>query len=94
MHYRVGGYTIKTFRRAESIPREVAVSATSEFRVQGMTCDHCVRAVEAAVAAVPGVTRVAAELPTGRLVVDAGEPVDPAAVAAAVEEAGYVMVTT
>ena len=37
----------------------------SSFSVRGMTCDHCQRAVENAVRAVPGVTYVAVELARG-----------------------------
>jgi copper chaperone CopZ len=57
-----------------------------------MTCGHCVRAVEAEVAAVPGVTAVVADLASGRLEVASTAPVDADAVAAAVVEAGYEIV--
>lgn len=59
------------------------------YAVTGMTCDHCVRAVEAEVAKVPGVTSVAVDLAAGRLTVRSQTPVDAAAVRAAVVEAGY-----
>lgn len=62
---------------------------TTVFTVTGMTCGHCVAAVEAEVAAVPGVQAARADLATGRLVVESDAPVDSAAVAAAVDEAGY-----
>jgi copper chaperone CopZ len=65
------------------------MSHTTVFTVTGMTCDHCVRAVEAEVRAVPGVAAATASLADGRLTVEAATPVDPAAVAAAVEAAGY-----
>ena len=65
------------------------METTTTFTVRGMTCDHCVRAVEAEVAAVPGVRTVAVDLATGRLAVTATVPVDADAVRAAVEEAGY-----
>jgi copper chaperone len=62
---------------------------TTTFTVRGMTCDHCVRAVQTEVAAVPGVRTVAVDLATGRLAVTATVPVDADTVRAAVEEAGY-----
>ncbi len=59
------------------------------YSVSGMTCDHCVRAVEAEVGKVPGVASVSVNLESGRVTVFSEAPVDPAAVRAAVEEAGY-----
>jgi len=59
-----------------------------ELNVRGMTCQHCVKAVTEALAAVPGVRRVVSvELAAGRALVE-GE-VDPEALVAAVREAGY-----
>jgi copper chaperone CopZ len=65
------------------------MSTATVFTVTGMTCGHCVAAVEAEVCAIPGVLGASADLATGRLEVTAQAPVDPAAVRAAVEEAGY-----
>ncbi|MFM8304367.1 MAG: copper ion binding protein [Actinomycetota bacterium] len=62
------------------------------FTVTGMTCGHCVAAVESEVGRLPGVVAVRADLATGYLEVDARAPVDPDAVAAAVAEAGYAVV--
>jgi copper chaperone len=58
------------------------------YTVVGMSCEHCRVAVESEVAAVPGVSDVTVDLAGGRLTV-AGEGFDDAAVAAAVDEAGY-----
>ena len=58
-----------------------------DLAVAGMTCASCVRRVEKAVRAVPGVSDVAVNLATERVRVR-GAP-DPAAVMAAVERAGY-----
>lgn len=66
---------------------------TSTFTVTGMTCDHCVRAVHDEVAAIEGVTDVEVDLASGRVTVASTEAVDPAAVAAAVDEAGYELAT-
>ncbi len=59
--------------------------------VRGMTCEHCRAAVREEVGAVPGVTAVDVDLASGVVPVE-GEGVSPAAVAAAVEEAGYEVV--
>jgi copper chaperone len=58
------------------------------YRVAGMTCDHCTIAVTAEVAQVPGVASVDVDLDT-KLVRVHGADVDHAAVAAAIDEAGY-----
>lgn len=63
--------------------------STSTYTVTGMTCDHCVKAVKSEVSAVEGVDDVAVDLDSGRVTVTASGSVDDAAIAAAVEEAGY-----
>lgn len=63
----------------------------AEYHVQGMTCQHCVAAVTAEVVAVPGVRGVHVDLPSGLLRVTSAPAVTRAAVAAAVDEAGYVL---
>ncbi len=68
-------------------------SSTSTFQVIGMTCGHCVNAVTQEISKLDGVTRVDIDLPTGSVTVESDEPVDPAAVAAAVGEAGYEVVS-
>ena len=65
------------------------MSTTSSYRVEGMTCDHCVRAVRAEVAEVPGVVDVDVDLAAKRVTVTSEGDVDAAAVRAAVEAAGY-----
>jgi len=64
---------------------------TQTFQVTGMTCDHCVRAVTAEVGQIDGVTAVTVDLPTGQVSVGSDQPIDYAAVAAAVDEAGYTL---
>lgn len=54
-----------------------------------MSCGHCVASVRDEVSKVDGVTAVDVELATGTVTVTSERPVDPAAVAAAVDEAGY-----
>jgi copper chaperone len=65
--------------------------STATYTVTGMTCAHCVSAVTEEVGAVPGVTDVEVDLESGALRVTSETPVDDAAVAAAVDEAGYAL---
>jgi copper chaperone len=58
------------------------------FSVPGMTCSHCVAAVRGEIEKVPGVRTVLVDLETKAVVVT-GAALDPVAVAAAVDEAGY-----
>jgi copper chaperone len=62
---------------------------TNTYTVTGMTCGHCVQAVTSQVSALPGVTAVAIDLPTGSLTVTSAVLVDVEALRAAVDEAGY-----
>lgn len=68
--------------------------ATTTYTVTGMTCDHCVAAVREEVGKVDGVSQVDVELASGLVTVESEAPLDPAAVAAAVDEAGYEVATT
>ena len=67
--------------------------STTVWTVEGMTCGHCVKAVTEEVAAIPGVTEVVVELDGGRVTVTAEADPTAEAVAAAVDEAGYTLVT-
>ncbi|MEX1007742.1 MAG: heavy-metal-associated domain-containing protein [Acidimicrobiia bacterium] len=67
--------------------------ATAMYHVSGMTCDHCVRAVSDEVGRVAGVSAVDVDLSSGEVTVISAEPVDDAAVRAAVGEAGYEVVS-
>jgi copper ion binding protein len=62
---------------------------TAIYGVDGMTCDHCVRAITTEVGAIPGVRAVRVDLAAGTVTVDSGHPLDTATVRAAVDEAGY-----
>jgi copper chaperone len=59
----------------------------AEFIVSDMTCDHCVQTITQAVQAVEPDARVRADLPAHRVTVEPAA--DPAALAAAIEDAGY-----
>ena len=68
------------------------MSSTATYRVTGMTCDHCVRAVTAEMTAIPGVRDVEVDLVAGgtsevRVVSEA--PLAEDTVREAVDEAGY-----
>ena len=67
--------------------------ASQTYAVTGMTCQHCVNAVAEEVRAIAGVTDVDVALETGVLTVTSTHPVESAAVAAAVDEAGYALST-
>ena len=60
-----------------------------DVRVTGMNCAACVRRVERAIAAVPGVGQVGVNLATERAAISAGPEVKAAAVADALRTAGY-----
>lgn len=64
-------------------------ATTTQFQVTGMTCGHCEMSVREEVSEVPGVTDVEVSHETGVLRVGSDQPVDEAAVLAAIEEAGY-----
>ena len=68
---------------------------TRTFSVDGMTCGHCVSSVTAEVGMVPGVSHVVVDLGAKSVTVTVpdGHDIDVAAVAAAVDEAGYVLVS-
>ncbi|QNN51830.1 heavy-metal-associated domain-containing protein [Nocardioides mesophilus] len=64
--------------------------STTTYQVTGMTCGHCVSSVTSEVSEIAGVTDVRVDLASGQVTVtSSGDPVDPAQVRAAVEEAGY-----
>ncbi|WP_248965376.1 heavy-metal-associated domain-containing protein [Sphaerisporangium perillae] len=67
--------------------------SSTTYTVKGMTCGHCVSSVKEEVGEVPGVTGVEVDLPTGLVTVQSEGPVDDAALTAAVQEAGYEVVS-
>ncbi|MFK3982427.1 heavy-metal-associated domain-containing protein [Micromonospora sp. NPDC050397] len=62
------------------------------YQVSGMTCGHCVNSVQTEVGALPGVSEVRVDLASGAVTVSSEQPLDEAAVRAAVDEAGYNLV--
>ena len=64
--------------------------ATTTLKVQGMTCQHCVRSVTQALESHEGVQRAEVDLQAGRARVDYDESrVTPRELANAVAEEGY-----
>jgi copper chaperone len=57
------------------------------FQVQGMSCGHCASAVTQAVKSVDPQAEVKVDLASGK--VDVQSQQDPAAIARAIEDAGY-----
>ncbi|MTB71116.1 heavy-metal-associated domain-containing protein [Arsenicicoccus cauae] len=71
------------------------MSQTTTITVSGMTCGHCTSAVTSELKEVQGVTDVQIDLVAGGdspVTITSESPVDPAAIEAAVDEAGYTVV--
>ena len=69
---------------------------TTSYRVAGMTCDHCVAAIDEELRHVAGVREVVIDLAPGdvtTVTVTSDEPLLLDDVRAAVDEAGYDLVT-
>lgn len=64
----------------------------TRIKIQGMTCEHCVRAVTRALSAVEGVTNVRVSLENHEAVFDTSGKVDMEKINKAVEEEGYKVV--
>lgn len=64
------------------------MSETVVYRVPGMSCGHCLQAVEGRLAAAAGVERAEADLDT-KIVRVTGGGLDDRALRAAIAEAGY-----
>lgn len=65
---------------------------TRTYTVDGMTCGHCRKSVIEEVLQVAGVRGADVDLDAGRLTV-AGESFEDSAIKAAVDEAGYTLVS-
>jgi copper chaperone len=69
------------------------MSVTSEYLVSGMHCHHCVSSVTEEVSIVSGVTDVRVDLDSGQLIVISDTELPFESIEAAVDEAGYSVVT-
>ena len=65
---------------------------TRDYKVEGMTCGHCRASVIEEVLQVDGVRGVDVDLDSGRVTV-AGESFEDGAVAQAIDQAGYAVVS-
>ena len=65
------------------------MKTVTNVHVVGMTCGHCVSSVRAEIEQIDGVSSAAVDLDSGMVEITSEGPVDPALVAAAVDEAGY-----
>ena len=65
------------------------MSTTTTITVDGMTCGHCVNAVQTEVGKLDGVTDVSVDLASGQVTIVAETTPDAGALREAVEEAGY-----
>ena len=63
--------------------------AEFEFWVNGMTCEHCERAVTAELSVLPGIVDVHVDAASGRVHLAHDTPIDLNAVESTVEDAGY-----
>jgi copper ion binding protein len=66
---------------------------TTTYRISGMTCGHCVNSVSSELGQLPGVSDVQVDLAAGTATVTSDQPLDSVAVRAAVDEAGYEVVS-
>lgn len=66
---------------------------TATYQVKGMTCDHCKNAVTQELTKLDGVTNVDVDLASGRVTVAAERDLGDAEVRAAVDEAGFEVVS-
>ena len=64
---------------------------TDTYFVEGMTCEHCVRAVREEISTIEGVSEVDVDLASGQVDVKSEAPIPLETVRSAVEEAGYTL---
>jgi len=65
------------------------MSSQIQFKVTGMSCDHCKKAVEDAVKAIDGVESVVADVDAGSVDIALKENINEDVIKKAIEEAGY-----
>ena len=64
-------------------------TVTTVYKVSGMSCAHCEKAISDEVSKLDGVSAVKAVASTGEVTVTSAAPLEDAAVREAVDEAGY-----
>lgn len=63
--------------------------STTTITVTGMTCAHCAASVREEIGEIAGVRAVQVDVASGTVTIESENPVDPAVIQRAVEEAGY-----
>ena len=63
--------------------------AKTTIKVSGMSCEHCVKRVTAALEALPGIKEVQVDLKSGLATFEKPEALSLEEIARAIEEAGY-----
>jgi copper chaperone len=89
------GHTHEHGREHSHEHGDTAVAFSTELRVDGMTCSHCVSSVTQELSQLAGVKNVNVDLVAGgvsRVTVGSENTLDPEQVAAAIDEAGYELV--
>lgn len=82
--------TLRTFAIEAPEPKIKGVSTMKKLiQIEGMMCAHCVKHVQDALSAVPGVTEVQVNLEAKNAAVTTAADVTDAALTAAVQDAGY-----
>lgn len=64
----------------------------TNYKVDGMTCGHCVNSVTQEVSSIAGVLSVNVDLGSGTVTIESREPLSRDDVAAAIDEAGYTLI--
>jgi len=64
---------------------------SKKFKIDGMSCKHCVKRVEEALQAIPQVSKVKVSLKDGIALVKLSEDVADAVFVSAITDAGYIL---
>ncbi len=65
---------------------------TTQIKVSGMTCGHCVNSVTEELQEIAGVTEVKVELESGEVTIESAAELNAYEISAAIKEAGYEVV--
>jgi copper chaperone len=80
-------FPLQEARRCDPTAIRRNLETTMKLIVEGMTCDHCVRAITRAIKTLDGVAEVHVDVAGGTVTIDGG--VDAGLATAAIEEEGY-----
>lgn len=71
------------------MPQRNASMTVTNLKIEGMTCDHCVHAVQKALSSAQGVKKAEVSLAQKQAVVQSDGPLDLSVAIKVVEEEGY-----